>query len=811
MSDEEETCQDDVEYVNTQKEIEGLRRREEELMLKMNAIESKRKSMSENSFDEREFEKHDEMIWDEEQDEDSIGKRRRPSLSRGSSKSSDGLNVSRPKSLHLENESGTFRSRSNRSSSSSPTKETRSSATSSRTSLTSPTKEQVYSSRSKISIKQSGSPSKSQAKSPSGHGYRISMTSSSEKVSISTKNDRPTATSRAKMQRSYSASSAKKSPRGSNTDVSKNAKKSNRRSFTVADDSCEAIEDPSKAKANSTTNLTSVDVPENNLSDRGIRGSRDSCREERSRSSIKINDDSYEIIEIHDDEEDMSLSEDQVGLTAREKIEKELAEQKQREEELQISHMLSSSLKKVEKTEEAENNDREGNSDGDEEQSDEMVDGSMEEEDESKAESDVAALSTWEKIALEIEEEKRREEEARTKNKKEEDEFSSKEDGDEGGSDAESDTVDVSTRITQEIEDQARREQEARKTTLTESDSNNEEEGDEGDKTDSLTVQDRIELEIKEIEKRENELRKQHNLDDGEEEEEGAGTEEEEEVARSPSKVAKSKIQQEIDEFKEKESEFRKLHGVDELNGSDDDDNDGSNTYASLSVIEREMVEQRKKEQEFRRQHMHLRPQEEDGGEEEQVESIYDEEEIPEDESTLISRTDPRSHGEGRVQTTAAKSSELTVAPGITKKFIHLFDGGSDKSGTRKADSSSKAVEKRKVNGRRNSIDSDGYDDEVHEEDGNAEKGNAGNESDFGNEQSEEEISEEIKQVGIDAPPPGKKLVLKRKKSKDRRKEGIPDESTEKELKSSAVGKIRGSDGRKVGIFSKYFRVVFIV
>ena len=808
MSSEEETFQEDKEYQNTQKEIEDLRKREEELMVKINAIGKKQKSISDTSLDEKENEKQksiSDTSLDEKENEkedtvsdhdieenEGIGKRRRPSLSRGSSKNSESLSY-RPKSLELENQAGTFRSRSSRSPSTSPTKENRS--------LTSPSKERVYSSRSTISIKQSSSPGISETNSSIGKGYRMEVSTSG--VSSPTKEDQPIAGSKSKMIRSYSATNPEKSTRNSRDKLSKssnNTKILNRRSFPAVDDSGRDTEMPKESTYHSTTNLSKVKIPENKLSNREARGSRDSSRDEKLRGSIKLNEDSYEIIEIDDEEINLSPNEEKATLSAREKIEKELVEQKQREEELRIAQRLSTSSKKGEEMDETEEFSIANDSTDDEEYDDKDAQGIEESGDEKQA------LSTWERIALEIEEEKRREDEIRKKTEGVDEDSIKNENG--SVSDNEM-TTDVSKRITEEIEEQKRREKEMRKFSSEEEEDNNEEESNENEKGRGLSVQDRIELEIKEIEKRENELKKIHKL---EEPEDISGEEEE---VKSPLRETgiKSKIQQEIDDFKKKESEFRMLHGVDENNASDDEDSD-SNRPSSMSIIERELAEQRKKEREFRRQHkQELQLKNEDKVEDE---DSYDDDEIPEDESMLIERNKRKKKEKAGVgnKSKANEKSEFIVAPGITRKFIHLFDKGSEKSETKKKEpltiKNRQMVERPTINGQNHASEgaSDGElenvenvrceeEDEVKEDEEN-ELDIAGNSKEI----KEEQIT--ARQYGIDAPSPGKKLVLKRKKSKDRKQE---QEHNERNEKSNVPMKGSSTLGSKVSSLLIYCHI----
>ena len=784
MSSEEEIFQEDKEYQNTQKEIEDLRKREEELMVKINALEKKQKSVSDNSFDEKENEKEDTVSDHDIEENEGLGKRRRPSLSRGSAKNSESLNY-RPKSLELENQAGTFRSRSSRSPSTSPTKENRSSVSAS--------KERVYSSRSTISIKQSSSPVTSETKSSMGKGYRMEVSTSG--ASSPSKEDKPIASSKSKMIRSYSATSPEKSPRMSIDSLSKssnNSKILNRRSFPAVEDSSGDTEMQNETTFHSTTSLSKVKIPENKLSNREARGSRDSSRDEKLRGSIKLNEDSYEIIEIDDEQIDLSSNEDKATLSARAKIEKELIEQNQREEELRIAQRLSNSSKK----EEEEMDDKEdlGNSNestDDEEYDDKAGQESGQESDEKQT------LSTWEKIALEIEEEKRREDEIR--NKTEGADENSTEDENGSVSDNEM-TTDVTERITQEIEEQKRREKEIRKMPSEEEEGSSEEESNESEKGIGLSVQDRIELEIKEIEKRENELKKIHKLEEPEE------IAEEEEEFKSPRMETgtKTKIQQEIDDFKKKESEFRKLHGVDDRNASDDEDND-SNRSSSMSIIERELVEQRRKEREFRRQHKQDLQLRNEGKVED--EDSYDDDEIPEDESMLIERNKRKNKGQAGVgnKFEANEKSEFIVAPGITRKFIHLFDKGSEKFESKKLQSREPITiknrqldEKPKMNGQNhaNKEVSEGELEDVEnvsfEEEDEIKQDKENELTSVENNKENKEEQTLARQHGIDAPAPGKKLVLKRKKSKDRKQEQNYNERNEKSTipmkGSSALG-----------------------
>ena len=807
MSDEEETFQEDLEYQNTQKEIEELRRREEELMMKMNAIENKRKSVSDNSLDDKENIEKDETSENDDEEQEEIGKRRRPSLSRGSSKSSETSNY-RPKSLDLENETGTFRSRSHRSSGSSPTKENRTSASSSRTSLTSPSKETIYSTRSTISIKQSGSP----VKSPSSQGYRIQVSTSG--ASSPRKEEKANVSPRAKTTRSYSTSSSKKSPRNSDSNLSKsatNVKKSNRRSFPVADDSDEDIEMQSEEKSHSTTNLSKVEVPENKLSNREIRGSRDSSNEEKPKGSIKLNEDSYEIIEIDDEEVGLSPDEEKANMSAREKIEQELAEQKQREEELRMSQRLSSSSRNEGHFDEKEDYNNGIESTDDDEEVEDVIEENREEEDEK------LTLSTWEKIALEIEEEKRREEEVSIKKKIEAD-LDSGEMEDNSASDEDS-NADVSKRITQEIEDQKRRDKEMRKSTMGEEESISGEESNDEEKVKVLSVQDRIELEIKEIEKRESELKKIHPVDETDD-----IVEDDAEVVKSPLREtgAKSKIQLEIEEFKKKESEFRRLHGVDERIGSEDEYSDITR-FSSMSVIERDLAEQKKKEQEYRRQHKQELKQDEEA-ELEEIE--YDDDEIPEDESMLMERTERKTKGKIIKKSHTNEKSEFIVAPGITRKFIHMFDKGADKSVTKRKEvvkaNAGKSEEKQRINGHKHKSNEDyaqefeSIDDTPDEED-IVDKEDDSNGTAFMKEGTEEEEEEEEEEEmkpknnelhhGIEAPSPGKKLVLKRKKSRERKKEESHDEEIDERVSN---GLKRNSAGDRSKVIDKIFPVFSI-
>ena len=496
MSDEEDSISDqDVEYQSTQREIEDLRKKEEELMSKMNALANKRKSGSENSLDDEE----EGTEQNETEEYEEIGQRRRPSStsSRGSSKSLEKLN-DRPRSLNLGSDSGSYKSKASVSSETSPGKDARVSSTknsrassksSSRTSLASPSKETTRNTRSKISVTQSRgsrssstSPTKSGVSTRSDNSYRISVRSSSgELASSPTKREPPRTVSptknrrseakqenRAKMNRSYSTPEGmKKSPGGSQKSLrrsSEDLKVTNpsvkRRSLPVAEDVLSDLDEENKArgkKASSTSNLTSVDVPENKLGDRGMHGSRSSSRDGRSRNSVNINDDSYEIIEM-EDEIDESSSRDK--LTAREKIEQELAEQIQREEELRQAHTVVKAAA-----------DEESEDEGDiVEEEDAEEDGKDNSDEDQKSEE--PKLSTWEKIALEIEEEKRREEEVKQRVvKKEESGDSGEGEDEEAGIEIEEEQedqpLDVSTKINLEIEDQIRREEELRSASRT--------------------------------------------------------------------------------------------------------------------------------------------------------------------------------------------------------------------------------------------------------------------------------------------------------------------------------------------------------
>ena len=809
MTSEEEPFVEDLEYQSTQKEIEELRKKEEELMVKINALEKKQKSASVSSLEEKQIEKEETASDNDEEENEELGKRRRPSLSRGSSKSSESMN-SRPVSLEFENQAGTFRSRSSRSSNTtSPTKENRNSSSSSRGNVSSPTKESVYSSRSTISIKQSSARVTSEATSPIGKGYRIEVSSSS--AFSPTKEDSSNVTSKTKMIRSYSATSPDKSPRNSETNLSKNSKNAkvlHRRSFPATEDNAGDIEMQNEKKSYSTTSLSKTKVPENKLSDRERKGSRDSCKDERSRSSIRINEDSYEIIEIGDDNLEQSPTEEKTCLSAREKIEMELVEQREREEELRMTKRLSGLSGKEDEIDKA-------NESTDDEYDDDFDEGNNAAQDENNT------LSTWEKIALEIEEEKRREDEI--KKKKEEDiDGDSAMDESESASEEERST-DVFKRITQEIEEQKRREKEIRKLPSQEDDVSSEAESNGEVKSIGLSVQDRIELEIKEIEKRESELKKMHNSEEQED------VLEEEEEPKSPLRDTgtKSKIQQEIDDFKKKESEFRKLHGVDDESLSDDEGGENSR-FSSMSVIERELVEQRRKEREFRREHKHelQRGNEDvDGNDSSSEVDDDDDDEIPEDESMLIERTKRKTKGNAssgsRMETN--EKSELLVASGITKKFIHLFDKGVEKPVTKKRESpiikSNKSDERPKINGQNyNDIDSNEEDLEnvgaaSFEEDDDV-KEDEENELDTEKDDTEMQNKEEAieKQHGIDAPSPGKKLVLKRKKSKDRKQEQQYKERNEEKSSTSYGSKVkmfvRHSKNTHVGKYDCYMKLL---
>ena len=777
MSDEEETFNDDVEFQNTQKEIEELRRREEELMSKMNAIAIKRKSASYNSLEDNDIveegQKDEESENEEEEEEgEKIGQRRNPSLSRGSSKSSD-TSKHRPGSLEIVNEPVPSKSRSNRSSTGSPTKEepipsTQNSRSSSRTSLTSPTK--IYSTT--VTIKQGrGSSATSPAKSDSGK--RNSLSSSGEIASSQIKQIK--VNSKGKMTRSYSTPEGKsgKSPRGSKTElrispekkkIAKN--KSHRRSFP--NDNIDSIEDQGKplkkkGESSSTTNLASTEVPENALVDRGIRGSRSSSRDGRSRNSLHINDDSYEIIEIEDEEDESASNQSKSNLSAREKIEQELAEQKQREEELRLAHGKATNVE----------SDGEDNEDVFREESD-IDEGRGEEieeiSDEEKVEK-TETLSTWEKIALEIEEEKMREEEVRGKSLKEEDDIDSGEGEEDNISEEEKN--DISVKINLEIEDQKRREEELKGSTMVESNGINstDDESSEDEKIKPVSVQDRIEIEIKEIEKREKELKKKYNI---EESDDIVGEGMANDASPSSNSVARSKIQQEIDDFRKKESEFRKLHGVEESEGSDEEGDSYMPGGNSLSIVEREIAEQKKKEMEYRKTHKKASGDDADESnrEEDAPENI---DEIPEDESMLLGRNvKGRSKASGKSPKMIG-NSEYNVAPGITKKFIHMFNKGADQPGVRKQETkvNTKKEDKLKMNGQNDTISDEEEEDEeeeveeVCEEAGPYEETLDEEGSDLDNQNEEEdEFIDRKKATGVNAPSPGKKLVLKRKKSK---------------------------------------------
>ena len=754
MSDEEDSISDqDVEYHSTQREIEDLRKKEEELMSKMNALANKRKSCSENSLDDEE----DETKEHETEEHEEIGQRRRPSStsSRGSSKSLEKLN-DRPRSLNLSSDPDNFKSRASVSSGTSPGKDSRissaksskaSSKSSSRTSLTSPGKEPARNTRSKISVTQSRgsrssstSPAKSGVSTRSDHSYRISVRSSSgELASSPTKREPPRSVSptknrrsetkqenRTKMNRSYSTPDGmKKSPGGSqktvrrsSDDIKVTKSSVKRRSFPVAEDVLSDQEEENKSrgkKASSTSNLTSVDVPENKLSDRGTRGSRSSSRDGRSRNSVNINDDSYEIIEM-EDEADESSPHDK--LTAREKIEQELAEQIQREEELRQAHGVVKSADDGE-------SEAEG---GPVEEEDAEEDGKDSSDEDQKSEE--PKLSTWEKIALEIEEEKKREEEVKQRAVKQEEESGDSGEGEEeeAGIEIEEEhgnqTLDVSTKINLEIEEQIRREEELRSASRAggegieediEHDSGEDSPEEEQEKV--VSVQDRIEMEIKEIEKREKELRKTYQAEVVVEEieaDEGI-----EEVESEPVQdEARSKIQQEIDEFKQKESEIRRLHGINDSDESGEDSG-GEGKFAGLTVIERELKEQKIREREYRKQHM--REQIPDNGDEEEEEAEgadgavedknaddddYEDDEIPEDESMLIELENTKkaaksirnkgTRNTGERNREGGKSNEdFSVTPGIARRFIHMFDKG-EVAKTPKKDESRESLMKNK-------------------------------------------------------------------------------------------------------------------
>lgn len=543
---------------------------------------------------------------------------------------------------------------------------------------------------------------------------------------------------RARMNRSYSTpDGTKKSPRGSQKDVRRSsddiklAKSSvKRRSLPAAEDVVSDHEEENKArngargkKASSTSNLASVEVPENKLSDRGARGSRSSSRDGRSRNSVNINDDSYEIIEMEDEEEESSQRD---KLTAREKIEQELAEQIQREEELKQAHVAVK----------PDDDDGESEEEGgvvEQEKVEEEVEQDSSDEDQKLEE---PKLSTWEKIALEIEEEKKREEEVKQRVVKQEEESGDSGEGEEEEEagieieeEQENQPLDVSTKINLEIEEQIRREEELRSVSRAggedieqdieqdiEEDSGEDSPEEEQEKV--VSVQDRIEMEIKEIEKREKELKKTYQAEvvvDEVEADEGI-----EEVESEPAQdEARLKIQQEIDEFKQKESEIRKLHGIDDSDESGEDSG-GEGKFAGLSVIEREIKEQKQREREYRKQHMREQIPDDEGEKEEEIESAddgadeeknadaddYEDDEIPEDESMLIEMENKKkavnstrnkgTRNKGETSRGGKSKEELSVTPGIARRFIHMFDKGGDAAKTPNKDESRESPMKNK-------------------------------------------------------------------------------------------------------------------
>ncbi len=409
-------------------------------------------------------------------------------------------------------------------------------------------------------------------------------------------------------------------------------------------------------KASSTGNLSSVDVPENEIVKRGKRGSRSSVEGGRSRNSMNINEDSYEIIEIDYDTQKAPSSENLRGnssprrgkdnLTARQKIEQELAEQVKREEELKRLHTAAQ-----------DDNDDKGdggdeNEDREEDDLDDIDDEDLRiepEEEEEEVEVKVESLTAKQKIEKELAEQKLREEELRLSHvgsekmidadeeyRKEEDELLGEQeedvverDPDEGSEEEEAgNKLSTWEKIALEIEEEKRREEERKKSLLEEESSDEEEEvedadtrqrvrleieglvngddqGDSGEESQEeevgvVSVQDRIEREIKEIEERERELKKtQANEEEEDDEEDDEGIED----SAEEQGAAKSKIQQEIEEFKQKESELRKSYGV------EDDENDSDNGVEdqrkdTISMIEWELAEQRRKEMEYRNQHL---------------------------------------------------------------------------------------------------------------------------------------------------------------------------------------------------------------
>ena len=791
MSSEEEASQEELEYQNTQKEIEELRQREEELMMKINALEKKQRFTPDDSLEDRKNENEGFVSDQDSEEHEQLGKKRRPSLSRGSPKTSE-LTYHRPKSLELEKEAATFRSRPSRSPNTSPTKDDRDSTSSSSKKLSSPTKERVYSSRSTISIRQSSSSTTSDKKSPNSNSSRVEISTSS--AIPAAKESKASYRSQSKMIRSYSATSSEKSPRSSAVNQSKSTKSrklQNRRSFPAAEDNGGDVDIKRAEKSYSTTNLSKVKVPENKLIDRQTKNSRDSSKDGNSRGSLKLNEDSYEIIEIDAEELDLSPNEDNTSISARERIEKELLEQRQREEELKISQRLSFSSRNDEEINSIDEYNANDESPEGEEDSDDTKGGRMEGE--------TQTLSTWEKIALEIEEEKRRDEELKRKKMEESDEGS--EIGEDESLSEEDVASDISKKITLEIEEQKRREKELRKLPRDEEEQASEEESNEDTKVKGLSVQDRIELEIKEIEKRESELKKVHNLEQQED-----ILEEEEEVDKPARDTGtKSKIQQEIDEFKKKESEFRKLHGVDEGDVSEDEDS-GDNRFSSMSVIERELVEQKKKEREFRRQHKEELQNEREGMDGNESSYDDDEEEIPEDESILIEKSKRKVNGKGQSSGKVENNEkrEFAVERGIARKYIHLFDKGAERSeetrrGPRKfhRDSSN---ERPKSNGQNHEYEGTNGGKLESTESPSMENEDENKEDEVDNSEIEKEafaMKEENNATEIQRPSPGKKLVLKKKKLKDRKQEQYHNEINEK---SHASMKGNSGFGSKVRI-----------